>query len=299
VELDKNFNILAVSDNGAALDILNGILSPYYSIRTATSADEALALLKSGSIDIHLVVLDFEYHNKDCYKFLTTVKSAEETMRIPVVLIGDTNNHEYEEYGFELGIADYISKPLRSSIVKVRINNQRLFVKQIKAIEEVGLLDPLTGIPNRRDFDNHIHMEWLRAMRDGTNLSLAIADIDYFKTYNDEYGHAQGDVLLRSLAKQIVSMLRRPADYVARWGGEEFVVMLPNTGLRGAVMHAEEIRKSIQKMVIPDLPAATISIGVASIIPSADTSVEDLFNKADKALYQAKNTGRNKVCKFT
>jgi diguanylate cyclase (GGDEF)-like protein len=298
VELDKNFTILAVSDNHAALDILNGILSPYYSIKAVTSADEALNLLKRGSINIHLIILDFACYSKDCLRFLASIKSVEETMRIPVVLIGDSNNPEYEEYCFELGIADYISKPLRSSIVKVRVNNQRLFVKQIKAIEELGLLDPLTGIPNRRDFNNHINSEWIRAIRDQTNLSLAITDIDHFKAYNDEYGHTQGDVLLRSLAKQIVSMLRRPADYVARWGGEEFVIMLPNTGLRGAVMHSEDIRKSIQGMVIPGLPAATVSIGVASTIPSKGTSIEDFFNMADKALYRAKNTGRNKVCNF-
>jgi len=299
VELDKNFTILAVSDSYAGLDILKSILSPYYSIETMTSADEAANLLKKRSTDIHLIILDFASYSKDCHRFLTDIKSTEETMRIPVVLIGDSNSPEYEEYGFDLGVADYISKPLRSSIVKVRINNQRLFVKQIKAIEELGLLDPLTGIPNRRDFNNHIHMEWLRAIRDKTNLSLAITDIDHFKAYNDEYGHTQGDVLLRSLAKQIVSMLRRPADYVARWGGEEFVIMLPNTGLRGAAMHAEDIRKAIQKMVIPGLPAATVSIGVASLIPGINSSLEDFFNMADKALYQAKNSGRNKVCSFS
>jgi len=298
VELDKNFTILAVSDNYASLDILNSILSPYYSIKMAASGEEASDWLKKEDVEINLIVLDFMSYSKDCHEFLTSVKSAEETMRIPVVLIGDSNNPEYEEYGFSLGIADYISKPLRSSIVKVRINNQRLFVKQIKAIEELGLLDPLTGIPNRRDFNNRIHLEWLRSVRDKTNLSLAVTDIDHFKAYNDEYGHTQGDVLLRSLAKQIVSMLKRPADYVARWGGEEFVIMLPNTKLRGAMMHAEDIRKSIQKMVIPGLPAATVSIGVASIIPSIDTSLEEFFNLADKALYKAKNTGRNKVCSF-
>ena len=298
MELDKDFTILAVSDNNASLDILNSILSPYYSIKMVSSTEEAWDLLKRESIDINLITLDFVCHSKDCHNFLTSIKSSEETMRIPVVLIGDSNNPEYEEYGFDLGIADYISKPLRSSIVKVRINNQRLFVKQIKAIEELGLLDPLTGIPNRRDFNNRIHLEWLRAIRDQTSLSLAFADIDHFKAYNDEYGHTQGDVLLRSLARQIVLMLRRPADYAARWGGEEFVIMLPNTGLRGAVMHAEDIRKSIQKMVIPGLPAATVSIGVASITPSINTSMEDFFNMADKALYQAKNAGRNKVCSF-
>jgi two-component system chemotaxis family response regulator WspR len=109
----------------------------------------------------------------------------------------------------------------------------------------------------------------------------------------------QGDVLLRSLAKKITSMLKRPADFVARWGGEEFVIMLPNTTLKGAAIHSEEIRKSVQEMNIQNLPSATISIGVASIIPSINSSMNEFFNMADKALYQAKNAGRNKVCCYT
>jgi diguanylate cyclase (GGDEF)-like protein len=295
VEQDKKFTILAISTNYAGLDILNSILSPYYNVKIAASVNEALTLLKT--FEVNLVILDYMNRNNNCRDFLVSIKSAEETMRIPIILIGDADNPEYEEQGFALGAADYISKPFRASIVKVRVNNQRLIVKQIKAIEELGLQDPLTGISNRRGFDNRIHLEWLRAKRENLNLSLAIADIDYFKAYNDKYGHIQGDVLLQALARQIASELKRPADFVARWGGEEFVIMLPNTMLNGAVMLMEEIRESVQNMDTP-LPA-TISIGVASVIPSAKTSLEDFFNMADKALYQAKNSGRNRVCYYS
>ena len=297
MELDKNFCILLVSDNYASLDIINSVLSSYYNVKMATSIDEALILLKVT--EMNLVILDSASHSKECSEFLTAIKSSEETMRIPVILIGDSSNPEHEEYAFALGVADYISKPLRSSIVKVRVNNQRLIVRQIKAIEELGLQDPLTGVANRRGFDNRLHLEWLRAVRDKTTLSLAIADIDYFKAYNDEYGHVQGDVLLLALAKQFVAMLRRPADFVARWGGEEFVIMLPNTSLEGAVEHSEEIRTAVQAMIIPNLPAATISIGIASIAPTTRSSIEDFFKSADKALYQAKNSGRNRVCSIS
>jgi diguanylate cyclase (GGDEF)-like protein len=293
MDIDRNFAILAVSDNYYGLDILGSILLPYYSIKMATSADEALNIIKDS--DINLIILDCEIYGKDYHEFIKEVKSS----RIPFILIGDSSKPEYEEMGFALGAADYLSKPFISSIVKVRVNNQRLIIKQIKAIEELGLLDHLTGISNRRGFDNRTHLEWLRAMRDKTSLSLAIADIDHFKAYNDDYGHAQGDVLLRALARQIISMLKRSTDFVARWGGEEFVVMLPNTELKGAILHSEEIRQSVQKMVVQNLPPATISIGVASIIPNANSSIEELFNMADKALYEAKNTGRNKVCSFS
>jgi len=296
MEIDKDFTILAVSDNYTGLDILSGILSPYYTTKILSSTSEALIALNAGSVN--LIVLDCAMCEHEGHNFLKEIKSREDTMRIPVILIGDFDKPEFEEMAFALGAVDYISKPFRASIVKVRINNQRLIVKQIRAIEELGLIDHLTSIPNRRGFDNKVHSEWLRAIREKTSFSLAILDIDHFKVYNDDYGHAQGDVLLRMLAQKITSMMRRPADFLARWGGEEFVVMLPNTTKKGAFARAEEIRKSVQKMEVPNLPSATISIGVASIVPSLESSVEDFFNMADKALYEAKNTGRNKVCLY-
>jgi len=292
MEFDKDFIILIVSDNSASSDILGSILKPYYSIKSTDSTKEAFELLKNKGIN--LVILDM----LDCHKFLADIKSDEETMRIPVVLVGDSSKPEHEEKSFALGAVDYISKPFISAIVKARVNNQRLIVKQIKAIEELGLLDPLTGIANRRGFDTRMKQEWLRAIREKTHISLAIADIDYFKNFNDEYGHVQGDVLLCMLAKQLVSMMRRPADFAARWGGEEFVMMFPNTEHEGILKYLETIRESVQKLKIPDLPSTTISIGVATIVPTMDKSIDDFFSQADKALYEAKNSGRNRICSF-
>jgi len=297
MEIDKDFTILAVSNNYTGLDLLSSILSPYYTIKTTSSRSEALATLNTGSIN--LIILGSAMYEHEDNNFLKEIKSHEDTMRIPVILIGNFDKPELEETAFAFGAVDYISKPFRAPIVKVRVNNQRLIVKQIKAIEDLGLLDHLTGITNRRGFDNRINLEWLRAIRDSSCLSMAILDIDHFKVYNDEYGHAQGDVLLRTLAQKITSMLRRPGDFVARWGGEEFVLMMPNTTQKGATEHAEEIRKSVQEMEVPNLPSATVSIGVASVFPSINSSITEIFDMADKALYQAKNTGRNKVCFFT
>jgi len=297
MEFDKDFTILTVSDNYASLDILVGILMPYYNIKKAVSTNEAFDLLNNE--DVNLIILDIAIHNNEYHEFLKDIKSNEETMRIPVILIGDSSRPEYEEKSFALGAVDYISKPFMASIIKARINNQRLIVKQIKAIEELGMLDPLTCIANRRGFNVRVKQEWLRAAREKTCFSLAIADIDHFKDFNDKYGHVQGDVLLSMLAKQLVSMMRRPADFVARWGGEEFVMMFPNTELKGILKYLETVRESVQKMVIPDLPSTTISIGVAAIVPTLDKSIDDFFAQADKALYEAKNTGRNKVCSFS
>jgi len=294
--LDMNFTILIVSEDGVCLDILGSVLSPHYNVKTVSVISEAMPLLKNECVD--LIILDYSARGKGYGEFLAKIKADEETLKIPVILIGDSSKPENEERGFDLGAADYISKPFRTSIIKIRVENQRRLIRYIKATEELGMLDPLTSIYNRRGFDVRMQLEWLRAIRDKTTLSLAIADVDFFKAYNDNYGHVQGDVLLRSLAKQFVSMLKRPADFVGRWGGEEFVIVLPNTDSEGAFSHLEEIRKSVQQMSIPGLPTATVSIGFSSIIPTMKSSKEELFSQADKALYQAKNSGRNKVEMF-
>jgi diguanylate cyclase (GGDEF)-like protein len=294
METDKSFAVLVASDSYIDLDIISSILSPYYEVKTASSTGQAMSLLKTVTID--LMILDCSASKGSFNDFLSDVKNSEETMKIPVILVGNASRPEEEERSFSLGAVDYISKPFRASIIKIRVNNQRLLVKQIKAIEELGMLDSLTGIFNRRGFDNRMHLEWFRAIREKSSISLAVADIDHFKAYNDRYGHIQGDVLLRTLAKQLYSMLRRPADFVARWGGEEFVIVLPDTEIKPVLVHLEEIREAVEKMVVPDSPSATISIGVASILPTIDSSLEEFFSQADKALYKAKNTGRNRVC---
>ncbi|MDR2580262.1 MAG: diguanylate cyclase [Fibromonadaceae bacterium] len=293
METDKSFCVLVVSEDNACLDITSSILSPYYSVKSANSSYEALKLLKTN--DIGLIILDYSTRGKAYGDFLAKIKSSEESMRVPVVLIGDASRPEDEERSFDLGAVDYISKPFRASVIKIRVNNQRRLIKHIKAIEEIGILDSLTSIYNRRGLDNRIHLEWLRAIRDKTCFSLAIADLDHFKKYNDSYGHVQGDALLRNLARQFVSMLKRPADFVGRWGGEEFVIVLPCTEQEGAFAHLEDIRKSVEEMSIPNLPPATISIGLATIIPTKECSIENFFSQADEALYRAKNSGRNRV----
>ncbi|MDR0516302.1 MAG: diguanylate cyclase [Fibromonadaceae bacterium] len=296
METDKSFVVLIVGDNYVNLDIVKSVLSPYYTVEMANTTQQATNLLRTTYVD--LIILDCPDHRGSYNDFLVNIKNEEETMKIPVILVGNASKPEEEEQSFALGAVDYISKPFRASIIKIRVNNQRLIIKQIRAIEEIGMLDTLTGIYNRRGFDNRMRLEWLRAIRDKSYLTLAIADIDYFKAYNDQYGHIQGDVLLRMLSKKFVSMLRRPADFVARWGGEEFVIVLPGTKLRAVFSHLEDIRKAVEEMVVPNTPSATISIGVASTIPTKDCSIEEFFSQADKALYKAKNTGRNRICEF-
>jgi diguanylate cyclase (GGDEF)-like protein len=291
---DKTFTVLIVDDDVTNLDILSNILNPHYTVRVAKSGEGALEQVRSGGVD--LMLLDVVMPGKNGFEVLTELKNSEEGKNIPVIFVTGLAETADEEKGFELGAVDYITKPVHAGIVRARVRNQEKLLKSLRTLEKLGLMDPLTGLANRRSFDHQLQMEWNRAVREKQTLSFLMLDIDHFKTFNDTYGHPQGDVLLQSLAKVLFGGARRPADLVARMGGEEFGVLLPNTEPEGAAVTAEKIRASVEAMVVSGLPTATVSVGVASVKPALDGIPAALVENADKALYQAKETGRNRVC---
>jgi diguanylate cyclase (GGDEF)-like protein len=169
------------------------------------------------------------------------------------------------------------------------------------ALQQQATLDGLTGIANRRCFDEKLHVEWSRAQRYGEPVALILADVDYFKRYNDHYGHQGGDECLKSVAGMLQREVFRPTDMAARYGGEEFAIILPATSLEGALTVAERLRTDIEAMAIPHAgsevgPSVTLSIGVAALTPTRECIASSLVAMADKALYQAKAGGRNQVC---
>jgi diguanylate cyclase (GGDEF)-like protein len=174
------------------------------------------------------------------------------------------------------------------------INEQR------KLLEYLSLTDQLTGLPNRRNFDMRLDIEWRIAIREKQEISFLMLDIDHFKDYNDGYGHLQGDEVLFMIAKIIEHALKRPGDFVARWGGEEFAVLLSNTDASGALKIAESIRADVENMNVSlsngVTAKLTVSIGVSTQIPEPDSSLDDFISAADKELYRAKGTGRNRIC---
>ncbi len=179
----------------------------------------------------------------------------------------------------------------------LRDSQQNLAVANIE-LQRLASLDCLTGIANRRRLDQTLEAEWQRGQRDHKPLALLICDVDNFKHYNDSYGHPAGDLCLQKVAAVLSGNLKRPADLAARFGGEEFAIVLPNTDLAGALVVAEACRSHLEKLPIAAGEGGkplTISIGVACMVPSAEGSIEALLAQADKALYQAKNTGRNRV----
>lgn len=170
-------------------------------------------------------------------------------------------------------------------------------------LQRLSSIDGLTGIANRRYFDQYLEREWRRGVRSSTPFSLVMCDIDYFKAYNDTYGHQGGDDCLKKVAATIKSTLKRPGDLVARYGGEEFVIVMPETNVNGAAVLAESLRAGVEALGIAHANSqvnkcVTISLGVATIVPSLDSSPEELLSSADKALYRAKKEGRNRVKLF-
>ncbi len=181
-----------------------------------------------------------------------------------------------------------------------RLAAERALVEAASRLSVIAATDGLTGVANRRAFDERLTHEWLRAMRGAKPLSLLMIDVDFFKGFNDRYGHPEGDEVLRRIAGCIEANMRRPADFSARFGGEEFVALLPENALHGALIVAERIRAAVAELAIPHIRApcgyVTISIGVASAYPGPDTVEALLVARADAALYKAKHAGRDQVC---
>jgi len=294
---EKEFTILITDDEKSNLDILVSILSPMYNLLISRSGERTLELALANKPD--LILLDVLMPGMSGFDVIAKLKESEVTSKIPVIFITGLTSVEDEEKGFFLGAVDYIAKPFIKSIVKARVNTHIKIVDQMHTIEVLGLMDALTKIPNRRGFDNRLSVEWARAFREKTPISLLIMDIDKFKNYNDTYGHQQGDVALRTCADTASTALMRSVDFAARWGGEEFVVLLPGSDVDGAAGVAERIRSKIEEAVILTgegmETGITVSIGVNSMIPNPGDNVDDFIRKADLALYRAKDTGRNKV----
>ena len=278
---------------------MKDILGNDYDILASTSGEEALVLAASESID--LILLDVEMPGMDGYEVCRKLKQNPYTKNIPVIFVSAANDVQHETKGLEIGAIDYIIKPSNPAIIKARVKNHLELKKYRDILERISLIDGLTGIANRRHFDQTLEKEWRRALRHGDILSLALIDIDFFKKYNDYYGHIAGDQCLQKVGSILTESLKRASDLGARYGGEEFVILLPSTAKEGALAVAERIRSNVEALGISHEMSevakhVTVSIGVAAIKPELDKVPSNLIRQADSALYQAKNAGRNRVC---
>ena len=293
--MNKN-TILIVDDTAANIRVLAGILSKEYEILIATSGKDALHLLETEKVD--LILLDIMMPIMDGYEVCKTLKENSKTSKIPVIFVTALDSTDAEIKGLHLGAVDFITKPFNNIVVQARVRTHIKLYEQSILLEELAKKDGLTGIANRREYDERIAMEWSRAKRNTTELSLIMIDIDFFKKYNDRYGHGMGDICLRQVASAIEHMPRRPTDLFARYGGEEFVVLLPETSQENACLIAQNIKETIELLQIIHEESSvsnhvTISIGVASK-KAIKGNFKTLEKASDDALYQAKEKGRNR-----
>ncbi|GHS90105.1 hypothetical protein AGMMS49957_15050 [Synergistales bacterium] len=298
MEDNVKFSILIADDESANLAVLSEILKNDYKVIVAKTGGAAIKRVADDKPD--LILLDILMPDMSGFEVLKKLKESNESKNIPVIFITGLSNPENEEKGLKLGAADYITKPFNNAIVIARVGTHIQIVKQVRAIERLGMIDVLTDIPNRRFFEIRIGEEWRRSCRHGTYLSMLMIDVDKFKNYNDTYGHPQGDLLLRFVGESLKAGLKRSSDIAARFGGEEFVVLLADTNREGALAVAENIRASIEAGVVPcaatgQPTSVTVSIGVNTVIPTTDMQIGDFINQADKNLYAAKAAGRNRV----
>ena len=280
----------------ANIDVLVSLLGDQYKVKAARNGEKTLKIARSANPP-DLILLDVMMPGMSGYEVCEQLKREKDLASIPVIFITSLNEEEDEEKGLKMGAVDYITKPFRAAIVKARVENHLKLKSYQDLLKKQSTLDGLTGLPNRRAFDELLAQEWRRGARLGSPLSLIILDIDHFKQYNDFYGHLAGDECLRQVAKQLAKV-GRAIDFVGRYGGEEFVCVLPHTDAQGAERVAERLQNSVNEINIPHEHSSaakhiTISLGVSSVTPDNSVAPETLLAKADELLYEAKDGGRN------
>jgi diguanylate cyclase (GGDEF)-like protein len=291
--------LLVVDDQPINIQVMHQIFAGEYQVFMATSGQQAINLCRANPPD--LVLLDIVMPQMDGYEVCRQLKADPTTRDIPVIFVTAHTETDQETQGLELGAVDFITKPVVPAVVKARVRTHVTLKQQGDLLRKMVFLDGLLGVFNRRYFDQQLQTELARAHRSGAALSVLMIDVDYFKRYNDTYGHLAGDDCLRRVATTIRGALRRPADVVARYGGEEFSCILPETPLDDATTIAKALEQDIRALNIPHeksdaAPVVSVSIGVCCI-PAGTTGVAtELVAQADAELYKAKHSGRARVC---
>lgn len=305
--------ILLVDDDLAAIKTMSRMLAGIGQIQFACSGEDAIRLVRKAPPA--LILLDAEMPGMTGFQVCEALKADPSVAHIPVIFVTSHGDSEFEVAGFEIGVVDFIAKPVSPPLLVARVKTQLRIRQLADELRSVSLTDGLTHIANRRSFDETFRREWARARRGAEPTGLLMVDVDHFKLFNDRYGHVAGDRCLQRIAKALAQASRRPADFVARYGGEEFVVLLPKTARDGAAHVAARIVSAIESLGVehatsPTSRHVTVSIGAASfdeasagwVASPADSRMCDelatpvtpaqLLQAADRALYAAKTAGR-------
>ena len=295
----SSVKILVVDDQVINIQSVNALLSSGYTILAATNGEDALKIAEEQSPD--LILMDVVMPGMSGKEACMLLKANDATADIPVIFITTVSGEQDENECWESGGVDFISKPFNPQTLKNRVKVHLELKSQKDILMNLAYSDGLTGVYNRRYYDEHYSKLVRLSHRYDSPLSMLLMDIDYFKKFNDTYGHIAGDDALRVVTKAISSAMHRPGDFVARYGGEEFVVLLPDTDLAGAEYVTKTIIKAIDLLKIPNIASEygflTMSVGVVSISGSAVKSAA-MLELADQCLYVAKEEGRNRYKKY-
>ncbi|MDP2005460.1 MAG: diguanylate cyclase [Rubrivivax sp.] len=291
--------LLVVDDQPANIQALYQAFSADHQVLMATGGEQALKV--AGAKQPDLILLDVVMPGMDGHEVCRRLKADMATCDIPVIFVTAHSDEAAETQGLALGAVDFISKPINPAIVRARVKTHLTLKAQADLLRQWVYVDGLTGVRNRRGFDEQLASEWGRAVREGSALSVVLLDVDFFKRYNDHYGHQAGDACLRAVATSLRRAVKRPGDLVARYGGEEFACLLPNTALDGALAFARQLGAGIEALGLVHAQSTvsavvTVSLGVCATSGNEPGSGEALLRAADAQLYRAKDEGRNRSC---
>jgi len=290
-------NILVIDDTESNIDILLELLSDKYDVMVALDGESGLEIANEEKLD--LILLDIMMPIMDGYEVCQKLKANEDTKDIPIIFITAKTDEDSIEKAYSVGGNDYVVKPFRPKELLARVNRELQLKNYQEELRLLASTDAMTKLYNRRYFNEISNNILDKEKKNNSQLSMMIMDIDKFKNINDNYGHTVGDKVI-SFVADILRKLQRKSDLVCRYGGEEFVMLLPNTSLEDAINVAQRIRKYIENSII-NTPKnesfkITISIGVSQVNILNEEDIEASLNRADNALYKAKDLGRNRVC---
>jgi diguanylate cyclase (GGDEF)-like protein len=298
-DIDQTIMVVGISHSTQSLSVIFG---QTYNVITANHHQEIFKT--AGSEDIDLILIDTAGSKELWIESLRQIRSSSLLNFIPVIVLSEKNTVNEQLIALELGALDSLLKPINPFLLTAKISNYMKLMKNVRELELVSSTDGLTGLANRMQLDTTLLNEWHRMRRSKRSLCALMIDVDHFKLFNDAYGHLEGDECLKAVAEVIKNVTGRDSDFAARFGGEEFVVLLPCTEKSGAEKIAETLLTKIVALKIPSaskqLKFLTVSIGVSSCQPH-DIDAQDiepswLLEEADKNMYKAKQNGRNQYC---
>jgi len=319
--------ILLIDDDVDSAEVVRELLENTWPVEVtiAIRAGDAQQLLEQSGFDhvapFDLIVLDVGLPDFDGIELCRRIRLRPNLSLVPVVMVSGHTDERAIEAALDAGATDYVCKPVRTRELLARIRaalrdklsreRQRDATHELEtatadlrrtnaSLERLTAVDPLTQLPNRRQFNQVFVREWRRAARTSSTLAVLMVDIDHFHDFNERYGHLAGDQCLVKVAGALKAAGQRPSDLPARWGGEEFLYVLPDTAIEGASTIAERVRAGVEQLRIPHEGSSTslivtVSVGAAAMSPTLDRSAEELLGAADAAMYRAKKLGRNRV----